>query len=295
MPPRISLTPAQVQAGIGAELLALCQTLTADGILTDPEVAELRKWLEDNSRSDLPAIGFLTATLEHILEDGKVTLEERAELYTAIEKVLPVEARRVATDNRKAVQAAMKELAKEKRQEQRAAAKEEREAAKAERARDRAVYAVNFMVAGVHYEGRHEVIRKHVQEGDRVFLARDPKNKFSRNAIEVRTERGFCYGYVPEDFAPEVAPLLDQGLPHVAYVRKLLCGGRVPIPVVQAYLHNADAEVENLTFTSQVPAKCRFHFPGESRATNEAGSRSRVWTAAIVLLFVLLLVVKCRS
>lgn len=40
--PRVSLTQAQVQAGLGAELLALCQTVTADGRLTDAEVAGLR-------------------------------------------------------------------------------------------------------------------------------------------------------------------------------------------------------------------------------------------------------------
>ena len=92
--PRVSLTKAQLEAGVGAELLALYQTVTADGTLTDGEVAELRNWLEVNRAADLPAIAFLVATLECILADGRVTREERKELYTAVEKVLPPEARR---------------------------------------------------------------------------------------------------------------------------------------------------------------------------------------------------------
>lgn len=200
MPPRLSLTAAQIRAGVGAELLSLCQTVTADGVLTDPEVTALSGWLAANSTSDLPAIGFLVTTLQRILADGRITPEERAELYAAIEKVLPPEARQTAKDNRKAVEAAIKELAKERREAERTAEREARE-------RDRALYTVNFMVAGVSYEGRPAIIRRYVQEDDRAFLARDPANRFSRNAIEVRTAQGYCYGYVPEDYAPEVAPL----------------------------------------------------------------------------------------
>jgi hypothetical protein len=78
--PRLSLTKAQLQSEVGAELLALCQTVTADGVLTKEETIELKAWLEEHRNNDLPAIEFLVATLERILEDGKVTTEERKEL-----------------------------------------------------------------------------------------------------------------------------------------------------------------------------------------------------------------------
>lgn len=54
--PRVSLTKTQLQAAVGAELLALCQSVTADGVLTNEEVGELRAWLEANRSQDLPAI-----------------------------------------------------------------------------------------------------------------------------------------------------------------------------------------------------------------------------------------------
>jgi hypothetical protein len=259
--PRLSLTREQIQAGVGAELLSLCQTVTADGVLTDEEIHELRAWLEANRSHDLPAIDFLVATLERILADGKVTKEERKELYAAIEKVLPVEARREAATHRKAVESEEKGRDREEREAQKQRQREEREAERhqerEERQRRRPVYSANFMVAGVHYEGRPEVIRRHVREGDRVYLVRDPHNRYSRNAIEVRLESGYMIGYVPEDYAPEVAPFLDD-LPHTAVVTKVLRGGRVPIPVVQAYLYRKDADVEDLVFPDEVPAKRRY-------------------------------------
>lgn len=247
--PRVSLTKAQIQEGVGAELLVLCQTVTADGVLTMAEVGELRAWLDTHRSSDLPAVGFLVGTLERILADGRVTPDERKELHTAIEKVLPPEIRKTAVAQRKAVEA------EEKRQ--------EREVREAERELQRPVYAVNFMVAGVHYEGRGEIIRRYVQEDDRVYLARDPNNQFSRNAIEVRLESGYQIGFVPEDYAPEFAYLLDDGVPHKALVIKVLRGGKVPIPVVQAYLYRKDADVERLVFPADVPPKCEYR--SESR------------------------------
>lgn len=128
--PRVSLSKAQIQEGVGAELLTLCQTVTADGVLTLAEINELRAWLDVNRNSDLPAIGFLVATLDRILADGKVTPDERKELYASIEKVLPPEARKGAVAQRKAFEA------EEKRQEREIAADEKRrepEAREAER------------------------------------------------------------------------------------------------------------------------------------------------------------------
>jgi hypothetical protein len=122
---RKSLTKSQIQAGIGAELLTLCQTMTADGVLSDAEITALRNWLEENRSSDLPAICFLITTVEKIMADGKVTKEERLELYKAIEK----------------------ESIREQKELQKQHEREERE-------RQRPVESANFMVAGVHVEGR---------------------------------------------------------------------------------------------------------------------------------------------
>lgn len=248
--PRLSLTKSQILAGAGAELLALCQTVTEDGSLSKKEIVELREWLESNRSSELPAIEFLASTLERILADKKVTVGELAQLYAAIEMVLPPEARRVAVSQRKAVEA--EEKARE-RQEREALKQQDRE----EREKSRPLSSLNFMVAGVHYEGRAAIIEEHVEEGDTVYLARDPDNQFSRNAVEVRLRNGLQIGFVPEMDASDVAPFLNQGLPHIAHVTKILTGGRAPIPVVQAYVHREDAGIEGLVFPKDVPEKQR--------------------------------------
>jgi hypothetical protein len=270
--PRVSLTKAQIQAGLGAELLALCQTVTADGKLTNLEIVELRAWLEANRTADLPAITFLVTTLERILADGVVTKEERKELHTAIEKVLPPEARRGAIVQRKAVEAEEKAEERREREAEKQREREEKQREREERERRRPVYSVNFMVAGVPYEGRDEIVRKYVAEGDTVYLIRDPENEYSRNAIEVRLANGMQIGFVPEDYAPEAAPFLNEGLPHTAHVTKII-GYRYNIPVVQAYIYRQDSDEPDLVFPTDVPAKP--HAPARQPAANEQAPRKR--------------------
>ena len=93
---RVSLTRAQLQEGLGAELFSLCQGITADGSLSKGEIVALGLWLRDNRDAPLPGIAFLTATLDRIIADGHVTRDEQRELMEAIEKVLPPEARKTA-------------------------------------------------------------------------------------------------------------------------------------------------------------------------------------------------------
>jgi HIRAN domain len=249
--PRISLSKAQAQVGVGAELLALCQSVTEDGSLSNDEIAALRTWLEANRASDLPAIGFLVATLERILADGKVIKDETVERYKAIEKVLPPEARKEAQANRKTVEAEENAKAREEKEAQKQQKREEKE-------RNRRIMSANFIVAGVHYEGRGTIIDEFVNEDDLVFLARDRNNRFSRNAIKIRLHNGFQIGFLPEVDAVDWAPYLDDGCPHLAYVTKILTGGRTSIPVVQAYLYGKEATVDGLVFPHDVPAKRAF-------------------------------------
>lgn len=268
--PRISLTKAQITSSVGAELLVLCQSITEDGSLSKVEILALRKWLKTNRSSDLPAINFLATTIERIIADGIVTKEESSELYKAIETILPPEARREAKDQRKLVEAEEKAKDREKLQQ------------------SRPLQSLNFMVAGVHYEGRPDVIEEHVNAGDTVFLAREPQNIYSRNAIEIRLRNGMVIGYVPEDYAVNVAPLIDQGCPHTAFIIKILTGGRVPIPIVQAYLYRTDTTVKNPVFTSDVPQKKLHFIVKPSNSARKSGCLSVALTAAIFVTFKIL-------
>lgn len=278
--PRLSLTKTQIQAGVGAELLALCQAVTEDGSLSKEEIVELRLWLNANRSADLPAVAFLVETVERIVADGKVTHDEVQELYRAIEKVLPPDARRHAVTARREVEA--EECARE-----RAGREEQKRQAREERDRNRPVASANFMVAGVHYEGRADVIEEFVDAGDTVFLARDYKNRFSRNAVEIRLSNGMQIGFVPEVDAVDLAPLIDRGCSHLAYITKVLAGGRVPIPVVQAYLHSPDATVEGTVLQSAVPAKVvppgsRMRWKRERNNARQAAGRGGCLSALLL-------------
>ena len=244
---RTSITKLQRQTAVAADLIALCQTVTADGHLEDQEIAALRQWLEENRHSDLPAVAFLVETVGQILEDGKVTPEERRELYLAIEAILPSDIRESVRGVRRSGERAAQEQARQLKE----AAKQEEEAA---RLRNAPIDTWDFMVAGVRYEGRPEIISQFADPGDTAFLVRDRANAYSRNAVEVRLSNGMQAGFVPEQHAASIAPLLDKGHKHRAYIKKILTGGRSPIPVVVASVYPLGADDSEAVSEQQVPA-----------------------------------------
>ena len=54
---RISLTKLQLRTELGAELLSLCESITAYGNLEPEERDALHQWLDDSNAVDLPAAG----------------------------------------------------------------------------------------------------------------------------------------------------------------------------------------------------------------------------------------------
>ena len=255
--PRLSLTRKHTESGIVAELLMLLETATADGTVTDAEAREIAAWLDDNSgASSIPGIEFLRTTVREILADGKVTAEERVALYKAVEKVLPIEARRNARERRTALEALDKVRAREERDSQKQRAREERE-------RNRSVIGLNFMVRGVPYEGRAVIVERFAAVNQRVFLVREPQNPYDPNAILIRLDHGYDIGYVPREHAPALAKFLDLGFPHSAVITKILQGRRVPTPVVDADIYGKDATVEKF-FPVNVPAKVKPPAPQSS-------------------------------
>jgi len=275
---RISITKAQRQTEVAIELISLCETYTEDGTVSDEEIRDLRAWLEQHRSSDIPAIGFLVATVEKVLGDGVITKDERASVYKAIETILPPDLRRDTASRRQAVE-------QEERGRELALREEERQNRRAAKARNRKQGSCNFMVAGVRHENREAIISQHVRAGDTAYLRRDPGNRFSPNAIEVRAANGMMIGYVPEDYATEAAPFLDQGCRHMASFTKVLLGGRVPIPVVQAYFYGAGASVPGAVSQSDVPMKQVDVMAKVGTAT----IASIPWRSVVVLVIVLVI------
>lgn len=237
--PRIALTKDQVETGAGAELLSLCQTVTADGSLSDDEVAALNEWLRQNASANLPSIAFLVPVVESIVADGVVTPQERRQLFQAIERVLPPEVRGMS----RAARMAREQIEKEQRKSEASAA---RAAERAERERNGPIERFDFMVAGAKFEGRDKVIAREVRSGDVVVLQRDAANRYSRNAVAVLTQSGRQIGFVPEDDAEDLAPLLDAGNRYAARVKKILQGSSHQIPVIVVEIYGPDADADAL-------------------------------------------------
>jgi hypothetical protein len=274
---RISITKLQRDSAAAVELISLCQSATADGKLSDDEVQSLRQWAQDYSGVDLPARAHIQEVLQRILADGVVTEAERDDLYLAIEAVLPPDLRAPVRGRRREIEETAKAAAKEASVEADAAAREER-------ARNRVLRAWNFMVAGVRHEGRPALIRDHATSDADVFLRRDPGNPFSSNAIAIQLPNGVQVGFVPEVHAVEMAPLLDRGHPYVAFITKILTGGRSPIPVVQADIYRTDSTHPELTRPGSEPDLVAGHGTGRSGCLATIALSVAVATAAGIAL-----------
>lgn len=227
---RLSLTAKQLETAAGIDLLALCERITSDGSITLEEGAQLREWLETNASIDMPSIRFLRGTVQRILADGQITSEELKELHLAVERVLPPHYRDVSRALRK-------------------------EFEKAAKAKKRPLAQLDSMVAGITFEGRAYVVNRHARAGDRVFLVRDPNNRYSKTAIEVRLANGMSIGWVPDEKSKELAPLFDNGALHIAYIKKIWPGRKVDVPIIWAQLFAADSGVEGAVAQKDCPPK----------------------------------------
>lgn len=105
MAKRVSLTEKQLESAAGAELLALCKSITSDGAISTSEIVALAKWLQAHQENDhIPAVSFLSEIVTRIIADKRVTKDELAELHAAIRKVLPPDERKAAAEAREAKQ-----------------------------------------------------------------------------------------------------------------------------------------------------------------------------------------------
>jgi hypothetical protein len=102
----LSLSHAELCTQLGAELLSLCQSVTADGRLTPAELDALRRWLREAESVEMPAAKHLRGVIGKVLADGKITPDEYREVHRAVEAVLPFDARRQAMSARLEVEAA---------------------------------------------------------------------------------------------------------------------------------------------------------------------------------------------
>jgi HIRAN domain len=207
----------------GAELFALCQTATADGALSPRELQSLRAWREHADASNVPAWKFVSGLVEHILEIGRAAPADLHALYTALESCLPAELRRKPS----AIRLADREWTL-------------RNVPTGERVRNEVIASAHFLIAGLN--NRHAaIIEKYAKAGAPLLLVRDKDSPQSPNTVEVRAASGKQLGFVPEQHASELAPLLDQGARYRAHLASVHNGAHAPLLIVQAYLYPPDA------------------------------------------------------
>ncbi|ATR82128.1 hypothetical protein CS390_05925 [Pseudomonas sp. HLS-6] len=245
---RTSLTKKQLETEAGLELLNICQSITADGRIANEEIQAIHKWLAQNSHTDLPAAQFLSEVLSRALEDQIVTEDERQEIAKSIEAVLPLSERKLAVSVRRQAEIQAQQL---RREAEESSKQEARELKKL----NRPLATADFMVAGTRHNGRDEIIDIEIRAGSIVTLKRERDNRHSRFAIAVMTESGECIGHVPEDYARDLAPILDQGASQTASVKKVLEYSSGPVPVVVARLYDPRAKLQILpTEAAKTPA-----------------------------------------
>jgi hypothetical protein len=224
---QFALTRPQLATELGAELLSLCQTVTADGRLAPEEIAGLQQWLGDAAAAEMQAARFLRGVIEHVLADGRITAEEYKEVYRAVEAVLPFEARQQAHAARQHAESSA--LAARAPTSTVTAA-----VAGTAQAHPASILDLTFMVAGVRQDGRPALIEQHASAGLAVTLDLATAGSCSGEAVAVRLPGGAQIGFVPAPEARQVVPLLQLGGHYSAHIVRIRSSGRSPIPVVQA-------------------------------------------------------------
>jgi hypothetical protein len=232
---QFALTRPQLATELGAELLSLCQSVTADGRLAPEEIAGLQQWLGDAAAVDMQAARFLRGVIEHVLADGRITPEEYQEVYRAVEAVLPFEARQQAHAARHHAETSALP----------ARATASTGAAAVTGAAQTALaplLEVTFMVAGVRQDGRPALIEQHASAGLAVTLDLATTGPHSGVEVAVRLPGGAQIGFVPGAEARQIVPLLQPANHCSAHIVRVRSSGRSPIPVVRARFFPAGIE-----------------------------------------------------
>ena len=292
---RVTLSKAQRATPAGAELIALLTELSDDGVVTRDEMAQLRAWLEVDRGVDFAACAFLYETVDSISSDGDITEEELDTLALAIERVLPPDVRKLASDKRKERRTARRQAEQASRQAQRAAAREQRERAKP-------LHRGDFIVAGALRSAERRNACEQLTMAEHVLLEREPENRHDRNAILILTEAGDELGYVPREDAKAIAPLMDAGGWVDATIKKLLEtreGWTLPVVVSKLYRQGVERPeplpiVREPAFSHQPSTVKENAAAAAATATRTSSNRRGYWTlfGTLFALLVLNLLVK---
>ena len=252
------------------ELLAICDPISENGRLQATEVAALNAWLAAYATAAFIPQEQIVATIQRALSVGLITDSERVALRSAIDRLLPPDAREAVRTGR---------------------AK-----GPSKRAPDSVpIDSYRFLVAGSREGERATHISRYAFDGDEVLLVRESKNVRSRSAVIVRLLAGYEIGYVPELDARTMAPHLDENLPYIATIKRVVRGGRSPIPVITADFFRGEARVDGTRRPrDRVGSAALAHFTktpphGNARGDSSTNYRAFLLIGLIALFAVLVL------
>jgi hypothetical protein len=253
------------------ELLAIYDPISENGRLQPTEVAALNAWVAAYATGALIPKEQIVATIQRVVSVGVITDSERVTLRSAIDRLLPADTREVVRGGRTK--------------------------GPSRRAPDDVpIDSYRFIVAGSREGERAMHLSRYAFESDEVLLVREPKNARSRSAVIVRLLAGFEIGYVPELDARTMAAHLDENLPYMATIKRVVRGGRAPILVINADFFRGEARVDGtrrprdrvgtaaLAHVTATPAR------GNARAESGANYRAFLLIGLIALFAALLLI-----
>jgi HIRAN domain-containing protein len=251
------------------ELLAVYDTLAENGRLLPSEASALGDWLSVYSASAFLPQDQLANLVRRALGVGVITDSDRVAIRNGIDRLLPPDVREVVRTGRtKGSKRAHENLP---------------------------VDGYRFIVAATREDVRATHIARYAFDGDEVLLVREAANPHSRSAVLVRLLTGFDIGYVPELDARSMAAHLDENLPYTASVKRIVRGGRAPIPIITADFYRTDSRIEGirrpqdqfgsaaLAYAVKTPSR------GNLRPERDANYRALLVIALIALFAVLVL------
>lgn len=106
------------------------------------------------------------------------------------------------------------------------------------RANVASVHLMNTNVAGTTHIPDIVTLAGRLKPGDRLFLLREPQNKYDSNAILVLNQKEQKLGYIPKANNPMLAKMMDEGLPLYADVDAVEQNGSWVKIAINVFLNN---------------------------------------------------------
>lgn len=88
-------------------------------------------------------------------------------------------------------------------------------------------FSISIDVAGTRYSD-FQKISEHLSLGDKLFLEKEPDNKYDKHAVKITTSEKIILGYIPRYYSKKITQILDEKEQYSVVIIKL--DGNNPLP-----------------------------------------------------------------